>query len=125
MRDRLAVSILLDGLHVSSETLTVTAGAHVLVLSTTIAAPHVPYSLHSTYIGQRGEPTAVTHLLLAPAAGAELVQRRHAAHELPVADDERHTCLYDHLQELQAALGRDGHEARIDIGDHSIAWVNR
>ena len=124
MRERLPVSIVIAGTPVSSETLMPDAGAHVVVLSTTVASPHAPYGLHSTYVGDRAEATAATHLLLAPRQGAQLTQRRHAAGELPV-DDDRQLCLYDHLQELLAALVVDGHEARIDVADRSVELVNR
>lgn len=124
MRERLPASIVIAGAPVSSETLMPEAGAHVVVLSTTLASPQVPYSLHSTYVGQRGGPTAATHQSLGPRGAAELKQRRHAALELPV-DGDRQLCLYDHLQELLAALIADGHEARIDVGDRSVALVNR
>lgn len=126
MRDRLSVSIALSGATASSETLMSESGAHVVVLSTTVAASQAPYSLHSTYVGQRGEETGATHLLLAPGRDeAQLIQRRHAPNELPVAEDDRGLCLYDHLQELLASLVRDGFPASIDVGDQSIALINR
>lgn len=125
MLERLSVSILLSSAPASSETLMPDAGAQVVVLSTTITSPEAPYSLHSTYVGQRGADTATTHLLLAPGQQPAFEQRRVSAHELPVAADERQLCLYDHLQHLLAALIDDGYRARINVGDRSIALVNR
>lgn len=123
--DRIPISVRLAGSEVLAVTRVASASAHVLVLSTTITSPRAPYGLYSTYVGQRGGPTAATQLLLAPAAEPELTQRQHEAHELPVAEDERHLCLYDHLQYLLAALVRGGHEPQIDVADQSIALVDR
>lgn len=125
MGDRIPITVRLAGLDAPAATRMVSASAHVLVLTTTITSPRAPYSLHSTYVGQRGEPTAATHLLLAPLIEPELTQRRHDAHQLPVAEDERRLCLYDHLQHLLAALVRGGHEPQIDVADQSIALVDR
>lgn len=66
MPEPLPVSITLAGLAVLSETRVLVAGAHVLAFSTTIKVPQAPYTLYSTYLGQRGEETGVNHLLLAP-----------------------------------------------------------
>ena len=109
----------------SSETLMPDAGSQVVVLSTTIATPKAPYSLHSTYVGQQGADTAATHLLLAPGQQPALDQRRTSARDLPVAADERQLCLFDHLQHLLAALIDDGHDVRMNVGDGTIAAVNR
>lgn len=125
MRERLAVSISLSGALVASETLMPDAGPHVVVFSTTIAAPETPFGLHSTYVGRRGHETAVTHMLLAPACDPILEQRRVRADALPVADDERQLCLYDHLQHLLTALTDHGLIAQVEVGDQSIVIVNR
>lgn len=126
MRELLPVSMEIAGSFVRSETRAVAVGAHVLVLSTTIASPAAPYSLHSTYVGQRGEATAATHLLLAPSHNeARLTQHRHEPHARPVAEDERQLCLYDHLQQLVAALTADGLDLKVDVDDRSVTVVNR
>lgn len=125
MLQRLLVSVSLSGANAPSETLMPDAGPHVVVLCSTITTAVAPYSLHSTYVGQRGTETALTHLLLAPGRPPAVDQRRTSANELPVAADERQLCLYDHLQHLLAALIDDGHEARINVGDRTIAVVNR
>lgn len=126
MGDEVPVTVRLEGTAVPSTTLTVSATAHVLVLATTIASSQAPFSLHSAYVGQRGEVTAATHLLLAPGSSeASLTQQRHAPHELPVAEDERHLCLYDHLQRFLAVLADAGLDPQIDIADQSIALLDR
>jgi len=51
VRQPIPVTIRLDGRPVASSTQFVCAGAHVLALSTTIASPSAPVSLHSTYVG--------------------------------------------------------------------------
>lgn len=120
------VALTIDGALVASETRVVSAAAEVLVLSTSIAAAHAPFTLHSTYVGRRGQPTAATHLLLAPGtSGTVPEQRLHEAPDLPVAEDERQLCLYDHLQRLLAALTAHGHAASVDVGDRSVSIVNR
>lgn len=126
MESSIPVVMSVDGSAVASETRAVSAAAEVLVLSTSLAAPQAPYTLHSTYVGQRGGPTAVTHLLLAPGnRHGVLKQHEHRTHELPVADDERQLILYDHLQRLLSALTDAGHQASVDVGDRSVSIVNR
>src|SRR5262245_53792704 len=117
MDERLSASVWLAGEPVQSATRVVSAAADVVVLSTTVACPAAPITLHSTYVGHRdGDTTAVTHLVLEPGTvGGELSQQRRSAQELPVGDEERRACLYDHLQELLATLNRAGHDASIEI----------
>jgi hypothetical protein len=44
---------------------------------------------------------------------------------LPVVNDERHLCLYDHLQRLLSALVGIVHDAAINVNDHAIDLVDR
>ncbi len=126
MRQVLPVSIRLGGRAVSSSTLFVGVGAHVVVFSTTISSVEAPISLHSTYLGQRGSDTAATHLLLARELPESQLQTcTHPAGRMPVADDERHPCLYDHLQHLLAALRDLGHDPMIDVVDEAVEVVDR
>lgn len=126
MKTRVPVSVSLAAAPVPNETRVVSAAAQVLVISTTLPTPVAPYTLHSTYVGERGGPTAVTHLLLAPGRREpELSQHELPAHHLPVAEDERRICLYDHLQRLLGALAEGGLDPRIELEDHAVAIVDR
>lgn len=119
------VTVSLAGSLVPSETRVVSAAAQVLVITTSLATPLAPYTLHSSYVGERDQPTAVTHLLLAPGDDPALSQHQHAAHLLPVADDERRLCLYDHLQLLLGALVDAGFDPGIEVADRSVAIVDQ
>jgi len=50
---------------------------------------------------------------------------RDAAGLLPVADDDRHPCLYDHLQRVLGALQELGHQAAIDVLDPAVELIDR
>jgi hypothetical protein len=124
--EHVPVEVRLDRLTVPSVTRVTSAAAEVLVLSTTISSPQTPFTVHSTYVGKRGELTAATHLVLTPASvESGLIQLTHPAHALPVAEDERHLCLYDHLQQLLVALRHAGHDATIEVDDRAVEVVDR
>lgn len=126
MQHAIAVTIELDGHRVLSSTRFVSAGAHMLAVSTTIPCPQVPVTLHSSYVGHRDTHTAVTHLLLAPGTPlAQLDIDTHAPGRLAVDDDDRHPCLYDHLQRLLAALQALGHQAAINVADSAVELIDR
>lgn len=123
---RVPVSVSLSGRPVPSETRVVSAAAQVLVITTSLPSPEAPYTLHSVYVGDRSGPTSTTHLLLAPGGReAALSQREHPAHELPVAEDERRLCLYDHLQHLLGALVAADLEPQTEIADQAVAVADR
>lgn len=110
----------LEGRLLRSETLLTAAGAHVLVLSTSIGELGV--TLHSTYLGHPGTDTIASHLALTDEARSYTRTHEHLA--LPVAFARR-LCLYDHLQELRAALGDDGHAGlQIDVLEEALALVD-
>ena len=99
-------------------------GAYAIVVATTLPAQAL--TLTSAYLGAIDGDTAVSHLLLAPAAPAELEQ-----HIVAGLSGERHprACLLDHAAELQAVLCRrfDG-GAQIDVGPVALeraagAWA--
>jgi len=65
---------------------------------------------------------AVYHLrfrrsLAAGTLTAQLDTNTHAPGRLTVDDDDRHPCLYDHLQRLLSALQALGHQAAIEVAD--------
>lgn len=116
----------LAGRPVPSETRVVSAAAQVLVVTTSLPTAEAPYTLHSVYVGERGGSTGTTHLLIAPGGReAELTQREHPVHGLPVAEDERRLCLYDHLQRLLGELEAAGLEPRIELPDQAVAIADR
>lgn len=119
------VTLRLDDAPVKSSTQFTSASAQVLVLTTAIPDERAPITLHSVYVGQRGDRTHATHLVLARGQDeAEPVTREHDAGAMPVADDDRHPCLYDHLQQLLDALHRAGHDAHVDVVDAAIAMID-
>lgn len=124
VNDTLPVTIRLGDRLVESETQLLSA-TYAAVLTTAVAAAEAPVTLCSTYLGQRGEPTLAAHLILSPDRPASTVQRRHEAHELPVADDARHLCLFDHLQQLLAELERLGLDATIDVADQAVELLDQ
>lgn len=63
--------------------------------------------------------------MLAPGGRVDLVQHEHPAHQLPVDEDERRLCLYDHLQRLLGALGDLDLEPQIEIADQAVAIADR
>lgn len=126
MREHIPVTISIDERPVRSVTRHISASAHVLVITTTIADPEHPVDLHSAYVGERGAETQVTHLaLLADTPGGELSTSTHPAAAMPVAADERHGCLYDHLDHLLALLQNQGHSAAIRLDDRAIELIDR
>ena len=123
-RQRVPVTIRLDNTPLPSVTQFTSVSAQVLVITTAIPDERAPITLHSSYVGQQGDPTAATHLLLAPDAEPTPTVREHPADAMPVAAPERHRCLYDHLQQLLDALNHDGHHARVDVVDAALASID-
>ena len=123
-RQRVPVTLHLDNAPLPSVTQFTSASAQVLLITTVIPDERAPLTLHSAYLGQHGEVTAATHLLLAPDTDPTPVMREHPADAMPVADPERHRCLYDHLQQLLDALNRNGHHARVDVVDAALASID-
>lgn len=110
----------LEGRSLKSETLLTAAGAHVLVLSTSIG--ELGATLHSTYVGHVGTDTLVTHLMLGEEARS--FSRTHEHHDMPVAYARR-LCLYDHLHELRVALADEGHPGlQVDVLEEALALVD-
>lgn len=123
---RVPVCISLADRPAPSETRVVSAAAQVLVITTSLPTADAPYTLHSAYVGERDGPTVASHLLLAPGArDARPTQQEHPPHHLPVADDQRRLCLYDHLQRLLGVLVDAGLEPRIEIADQAVAIADR
>lgn len=125
MREPIPITIRLGGEPVPSSTLLTSAGANALVLSTTIPSPRAPVTLHSSFTGHRDSQTVVTHLLLARGIEPQLTTDTHPRGHLPVHADDRHACLYHHLQRLLADLRKLGHEPTIDVVDDAIEIIDR
>lgn len=125
-RAPLGVELTVDGDAVDAVTECASVGAYVLVLSTAVAERELPVDLHSTYVGHRDGETLATHLALLPGvSGGRLVSVRRPAAALPVGEDDRSRCLYDHLQQLLALLEELGLSAAVRVGDDAVAVVSR
>lgn len=125
-RTRLPIKLSVDGEVVDAVTESVSAGAYVLVLSTTVPERWLPVDVHSTYVGHRDGETRVTHLALLPGVpGGRLTSELRPAASLPVGGEDRGACLYDHLQQLVAALRELGHAPSVAVGDDAVAVVSR
>jgi hypothetical protein len=124
--DQIDVAITLDGAAVQSATRIASVGAHVLVITTVIPSPRAPVTLTSSYVGMRENDTHATHLLQRPdLPHGQLETHVHLPEHLPVAADERHGCLYDHLQLLLGALNDLGCHAAIDVADGAVDDVDQ
>lgn len=117
-----APAIRLGGRRVGSEILYGAFGAHVLLLSTTIA--DVGFQFHATYVGHERTDAQVAELLIAPGAltaSTRTVERG----ELPVTY-ARERCLYDHLYALHDALRALGYDpVEIDVDEPALAVLSR
>ncbi len=111
------LQIHIDGRKAGSVTRFTPVGAYVVVLSTAVVDPQAPISVTSTYVAEQRTRTHATHLSMRPGHDPELQTRMHPLGELPVDEDERRGCLYDHLQAVLAALQSLEHVASIDVLD--------
>jgi hypothetical protein len=121
---RLRVSLTLDGAPIRSETTVVDAGPWTVCFATTIAEPHAPLELHSTYLGTRGAVTQATHLRCGPGTGqAESEAAEHAHGILPVwqAHDR---LLMDHLQVVVEHATRLGLSLAVGELDDALAALD-
>lgn len=107
--------------HVAGSTLIAEAGANVAVIST--ALPDVGLTLHSTYSGAPGVPTAVVHLALGPGPTAQHVAELDED-AMPVVG-QRHRCVPEHYAEVVARAAELGHELRIEVDDHALELARR
>jgi hypothetical protein len=121
----LAIDLILDGQPIASESVMRAAGAHVVVLSTTLPRPDLPLTLHSTYVGAPGAPTHVIHLQQGPSGrpphidGATFGDDADPEHCMVVFAPR--DCAYDHAHRLVGWLGELGHQLRVDVTDAAIA----
>ncbi len=118
------LEIHIDGRKAASVTRFTPVGAHVVVLTTALVDPQAPISVTSTYVAERRTGTHATHLTLRPGFEPELQTHMHAGGDLPVDDDERHGCLYDHLQAVLAALQSLNHVTSIDVLDDAAQLLD-
>jgi ABC-type transporter Mla subunit MlaD len=123
-RPPVPIGVRIDGRKVGSVTRFTPAGAYVVVLATALVDPQAPVSITSTYVGQRKTATHATHLTLRPGSDPQIDTRMHALGTLPVDEDERHGCLYDHLQQLLTALQSLGYDTRIDVLDRAAELLD-
>ena len=118
METRVPVTIRVNGRPVGSYSRFSTVGAYVLVLTTTTVSPRA-VTVTSTYVGHQTTDTHVTHLVTRPGADPKIDTRMHCPDEVGVDAQERRACLYDHLQQVLAALSAGGRHASIDVFEHA------
>ncbi len=118
MATRVPVTIRVNGRPAPSTTLFAAVGAYVIVLETTTASPRAVLTVSSTYVAHQSTDTHATHIVMCAGAEARIDTRMHAPGELPVDARERRACLYDHLQQVLAALRTGRRPASIDVFEH-------
>ena len=116
---RVPVTIRANGLPVRSVTWFSAVGAYVVVLATTTAGPRASVSVTSTYVGHQSTHTHATHLVMRAGADPQLDTRRHEAADLAVDERQRRALLYDHLQQVLAALRAGTRNPSIDVFEHA------
>jgi hypothetical protein len=120
-REKIPLTIAIDGQPVPSETLATSVGAYILVIETVL--PDQAIDLHSTYTGHTHVKTQATHLILTPELH-EATTVEHDHDHLPVMHARR-TCLYDHLHQLQSLLQDHGINAQLPVEDDAIDAIER
>lgn len=114
------IEIHIDGRRASSVTRFTPVGPYGLVFATALVAREAPVSVTSTYVAQRRTATHATHLTLCPGQEPRIETRMDRLGALPVEEDERRSCLYEHLQQVLSALLSLGYQASIEVLDD--AW---
>ena len=119
MATRVPVTIRAGGLPVRSTTEFSAVGAYVIVLTTTTDSPRAAISVTSTYVAHQDTDTHATHLVMRRGAGPQMETRLHRRSALTVGAEDRRTYLYEHLQQVLAALSAGGRAASIDVFEHA------
>lgn len=119
MATRVPLTIRVNGLPVRSVTEFSAVGAHVIVLATTTDSPRASISVTSTYVSHPDTDTHATHLVTRRGADAQMETRLHRRGTLEVDADERRGFLYEHLQQVLAALSAGSRQASIDVFEHA------
>ena len=119
MGTRVPVTIRVNGLPVRSATEFSAVGAYVIVLSTTTASPRAAISVTSTYVAHHDTDTHATHLVMRRGADPQMETRLHRRGTLAGDAEDRRACLYEHLQQVLAALSAGSRQASIDVFEHA------
>ena len=119
MGTRVPVTIRVRGLPVRSATEYSSVGAHVMVLTTTTDSPRASISVTSTYVAHQDTDTHATHLVMRRGAGPQMETRLHRRGTPAVGAEDRRACLYEHLQQVLAALSAETRQASIDVFEHA------
>ena len=119
MGTRVPVTIRVNGLPVRSATEFSAVGAYVIVLSTTTDSARAAISVTSTYVAHQDTDTHATHLVMRRGAGPQMETRLHRRGTPAIDAEDRRTCLYEHLQQVLAALSAGGRPASIDVFEHA------
>lgn len=114
MRDRLAITFMLDGGPVESVTDLVRAGPYVLIVQTVMPQRGLAVELHSTFLGHGAVGTQATHLLLGPVGQPpQVVTRKDESGVIdPVGRPD--SCVYAHCHELIGLLADRGLRVTVD-----------
>jgi hypothetical protein len=113
------VTIRVNGLPVRSVTEFSTVGVHVVVLTTATASPRATISVTSTYVAHSETDTHATHLVMRRGVDAQIDTRLHRRGALAADSRGRRDCLYEHLQQVLAALSAGSRQASIDVFEHA------
>ena len=119
MATRVPLTIRVNGLPVRSVTEFSAVGAHVIVLATTTDSPRASINVTSTYVAHQDTDTHATHLVMRRGADPQMETRMHRRGALAIDADERRGCLYEHLQQVLAALSAGTRRASIDVFEHA------
>jgi len=110
----------LDGAQIASETVCVSAGAHVLTIVTALPDRGLAIELCSSFVGDEDVATHATHLVLGPPGRDSRISVREYenAHVDPVCGPR--DCAYEHVAILLEELTELGYEVSIKVPDDAF-----
>lgn len=112
------VRVCQDGAAIESETTAVSAGPHVVVLTT--AVPALGVLVTTTFVGGGDVDTVAVDLRLGPRPAGTNRTRVIPRASVPVTHDRR-TCLLDHARELIVALrAHDRRHYTVDVSEDAL-----
>jgi hypothetical protein len=126
MRGQLPYQVVIDGsVRDSDSRYSFAAGGSVLTISTVLPERGLAFELVSTYVGQSGVDTHVTHLALGPVG--HLPESWHSVcdgERLSPVEDSR-ACAYDHAHELVERLTTLGYRASVHLDERTFSALER
>jgi hypothetical protein len=124
-RRKIQLDVTLDGRSVSSETTCKWAGPYVLAVATVLPDQGLAFELHSVFVGQRGVPTSVSHLILGPVGFSPFTIRAEHEHAELNPMSKARECVYEHAAIMLETLTSLDYEVGIAVSDHAFVEMER